>query len=288
MRSGKTKTYIFAVLIGLFLVGCADAEPVEPIAEESSDRDQAVTVVPEFQIKGVSALPDELRLEELGLTISEIQFEPLDTDSEAPAYSTREPTPLAFDIADNQTIRRGERLGLPREGTYLINVRLEPVTEVEQVEDGAVERVYSSFSVAGSVAGEAAAQRTVFNDSTTTGEPIPLPYDVDRSDDEEGESDSAQTEEGTTADTWTSFHYDSDRSVFMTLGEVDLREGEQVLSFEFDVSQWALALLEPLLDALEDGDDLHYDNGAVDVSTPLESHGHGAESLLDDAQVDSM
>ncbi|MFW5966969.1 MAG: hypothetical protein ACOCV2_05590 [Persicimonas sp.] len=250
---------------------------------DDAEQEQSVTVWPEFQIQGTSTLPEELNLETLGLTISEIQLEPVDSERDSIAYSTREPNVLTFDLSEEETSIEGDALTLPEEGTYLINVRLEPITEVEETSKGTTERVYSSFSVSGSVSGddlETTTDDPRLEGRATNGRPIPVPYETD------DDSDEVEAKSGDEA--WTEFHYDSERSVFVTLDEVELEEGEQVLSFEFDVSQWAMALLEPLIDALEDGDGVQYDDGAVDVSNPLESRGHGAESLLDDAQVDSL
>lgn len=282
MRLTKVRNVTLAgVLAAATVAGCGEVDFGTPQPSETTQRKQAVTVVPEFSVSGTSSLPGNLYLSELGLAISEIRLEPISSELGSIAYSTRNPTRLHFDVASGETVKLGEPVELPRSGRYLVSVRLEPITEVQQSEDGAAEAVSPSFSVAGFVAGEGVVRVDPrYDEKRSDGSPVPMPFDEDDGDEDEMQDMPALPTE------WTPFHYDSRRSVFFTLNEVEFDAGKQYLSFNFDVHDWALELVDPLLSAVKHTSDLSGEKErGIDVTSPLESTGHGAESLFENAEV---
>lgn len=285
MRLQTIKNFAIAGVFATAALGCGDVDFGTPDQAKSVEREQAVTVVPEFSVSGTSELPGELYLSQLGLTISEIRLEPLETEYGSIAYSTRNPTRLSFDVARGETLKLGEPIQLPSAGRYLVSVRLEPITEIEESDEGAREKISPSLSVAGFIAGEGVVGVDPrYDEKRSDGSPVPVPFD-EREDSEDGEMQdmpALPTE-------WTPFHYDSQRSVFFTLNEVEFDAGRQYLSFDFNVQDWALDLVDPLLNAVRHNSDSPTGpSDGVDVTSPLDSTGHGAESLFENASVRTM
>lgn len=284
MRQHLYKTVALAGILAASLVSCGDVDLDTPDGADTEQRQDAVTVVPEFSISGTAELPEDLHLSALGLTISEIRLEPVGSDTVA--YSTRSATQLRFDVENGETVKIGESVELPTDGRYLVSVRLEPIAETVKSEAGSSEQVSPSFSVAGYVAGDGILRVDPrYDDKRSDGSPVPMPFDEDGDDDEAESSDELRDSPALPTE-WTPFHYDSRRSVFFTLNEVEFHPGSQVLSFDFDVHDWALELVDPLLSAIQHNDDLNSgpDSG-IDVTSPLESTGHGAEALFENASV---
>lgn len=286
MRQHVYKTVALAGILAASLLSCGDVDIDTTDDDTTEQRQEAVTVVPEFSISGTSELPDDLHLSALGLTISEIRLEPVGSRSDTIAYSTRSATQLRFDVENGETVKNGEAVELPTDGRYLVSVRLEPIAETVESEVGSSEQVSPSFSVAGFVAGDGILRVDPrYDDKRSDGSPVPMPFDEDGDADEAESSDELQDTPALPTE-WTPFHYDSRRSVFFTLNEVEFHRGSQVLSFDFDVHDWALELVDPLLSAIEHNEDLSTapDSG-IDVTSPLESTGHGAEALFENASV---
>lgn len=277
MRSKNILTILVSALLAVSMAGCGDTEFGQPNQPEIAMAEQAVTVVPEFQVHGAADLPDALYLSELGLVISEIRLEPVTSDNGAVAYSTRQPTVLKFDFARGEMLRAGEPIKLPRTGRYLVGVRLEPAP-VEQESD-------ASLSVAGFVASDGIARVDPrFDGEKADGSPIPLPYDEDDTDDE----DEDELKDAPALPTqWTPFHYESRRSVYFQLGDVVFEPGRQTLTFQFNVHDWALDLVEPVLSAVENSTSPQLDE-PVDATAPVDGTGSGAEMLFENASVHAV
>jgi hypothetical protein len=282
MQLHKIKSVALAGVIAAFTTtACGQVDFGTPESSETSQIEQAVTVVPEFSVTGTSALPDKLFLSSLGLTISEIRLEPLSSESGSVAYSTRDATRLNFNVASGETVKLGEPVELPKAGRYLVSVRLEPISEVEHSDEGSVETITPSFSLSGFVAGEGVVGVDPrYDNKRSDGSPVPMPFD-----EEEIDEDAMHDTPALPTD-WTPFHYNSRRSVFFTLNEVEFSAGTQFLSFEFDVQDWALEMVDPLLTAVKHTTDVSNERDeGIDVTNPLESTGHGAESLFENAEV---
>jgi hypothetical protein len=279
----RTKLLSSIALMGIFLVGLAACgEGSFGDADNTTSRGQAVTVVPEFSVTGTSTLPEELYLSELGLAISEIRLEPLSSDVASVAYSSRHAIDLHFDVARGELQKEGAPLQLPQAGRYMVSVRLDPSVSTEEASEGIAETVSPSLSLAGFVAGESIVRIDPrYDEKRSDGSPVPMPFDENEDDDTEIQDAPALPLE------WTPFRYDSQRSVFFTLGEVELDAGEQTLSFDFDVEDWALELVDPLVSAVTHRDDptASDEEEGVDVTRPLESTGHGPEAFFQSASV---
>jgi hypothetical protein len=112
-----------------------------------------------------------------------------------------------------------------------------------------------------------------------------MPFDED-----DGDGDEEVTSEPPAgcAD-WTAFHYDSSRSLFVPLNEVEIGEDSEYLSFEFNIHDWAAAMVDPLQSAVEqNSEEQTADNQGVDVTQSLENGGYSAEMLFNDARVSSI
>jgi hypothetical protein len=275
MRSTQILTMLVAGLLTLSMAGCGDVDFGQPSHPDIEMAEQAVTVVPEFQINGTSELPEQLYLSELGLVISEIKLEPITTDSGSVAYSTREPTVLKFDVARGETVRQGEPVKLPEAGRYLVGVRLEPAQVSETVDP--------SLSVAGFVASNGIDRVDPrFDGKTSDGSPIPLPYDEDEAD-EDDEDDLKDAPALPTQ--WTPFHVGSQKTKFFSVGDVFIQPGRQKLTFQFNVNDWALDLVDPVLSAVENNSSAEMDQEGVDATRSVEGTGRGAEKLFETASV---
>lgn len=275
MRTQRIATIALAGLVAASMWGCGDTGDASTDEVEASTRAQAVTVVPQFSVSGSEEMPEELYLTELGLAISEIRLTPVDGRDTSVAYSSAHPTTLTFDVAHGEKVEVIEPMQLPHPGRYLVSVRLEPTGTTGAPEDGV-----PSFSVSGFVAGDG----VVLIDPRDTGaqsdgSPVPMPFDED-------DDDAQMADRPALPKEWTPFHYGSRRSVFFQLNDVEIQEGQQYLSFNFDVHDWALELVDPLLSAMRNVDQpMSEDDDAVDVTTPLESTGHGPEALFENASV---
>lgn len=253
---------LIAAVAATPLMGCVDVDLGGPDVAERTTVEQGVTVVPEFSISGTDAIPESLYITDLGLTVSEIRLEPLTTSSLA--YSTREATSLHFDLAGEETLLTADPVELPHAGRYLVSIRLEPV-------DGSAD-VTSSLSAQGFVieSGDAAV------DDVSDGEPQPMPFDpkADATDDEVGDASAYPTE-------WTPFQYHSKRAVFYTFSDVEFEAGEQVLSFSFNLHDWAGGVAEPISNAVR----ANRTDDSVDVTNQVDSSGTGAEALMETGVV---
>lgn len=277
-----TKLFSSIALVSIFLIGLAACgEGGFGDEDSTTSRGQAVTVVPEFSVSGTSTLPEELYLSELGLSISEIRLEPISSDVASVAYSSRHAIDLHFDVARGETLKEGTPLQLPQAGRYMVSVRLDPTVSTEDAGEGVAETVSPSLSLSGFVAGESIVRVDPrYDEKRSDGSPVPMPFDETENDDAELQDRPALPLE------WTPFRYDSQRSVYFTLGEVEFDTGEQTLSFDFDVEDWALELVEPLVDAVTYRDDpASAEEEGVDVTLPLESTGHGPEAFFQSASV---
>ncbi|MFU8804298.1 MAG: hypothetical protein ACNA8W_10850 [Bradymonadaceae bacterium] len=270
-------------MIGLGMIGavgfmgCGESDgPVHPDVE-TTERNQAVTVTPEFSITGTEFLPDELYLAELGLSITEIRLEPI-SGRNGVAYSTSKPIRLSFDVADGELVKRGAAVKFPEAGRFLVSVRLEPIEHYDQVKGAQVTE--SSLSIAGFVAGT---DGRTLSGNHQDGNPLPLPFDEII---EESNDDQELTERDGSPMDWTPFHYDSKRAVFYTFSDVELSSGEQYLTFTFDIRDWAVELIEPIVRAVNSSTSPSLSGGqGVDITSQLDSTGSGTEAFMDSATV---
>lgn len=280
---------LFATLFGLSLValgavGCGE-EPEVVELEEAAEREAlssttSAIVTPQFRLSGLDDIPQGLSLQELGLSISEIRLEPLN-GSDGLAYATTQPFELAFDLSQGQYAMERQSVVLPQTGRFLVSVRLEPdgqgLDENDQV---------GSLNLRGRVRSELLDEQESDQDDSDSGlnptgagelegrendgSPLPLPLDEHRF----GEFSQ-----------WTTFAFRSDRTVFYTFSDVYLEPGEQILTFDFDLRDWAASALLPLVDAAE----LDDTQEEVDVSQDFDSPDSGGpESLLNAGSVSTQ
>lgn len=268
--------FVVASAAVLLIAGCGDPELLDShhVNAERSTAELAV-VTPEFQITGLPDIPQELSLEELGLSITEIRLEPL-RGERGVAYSTSRPIHLAFDIASGETSLRGDTVEFPETGRFLVSLRLEP-TETGLDPAGNGER--GSLEMSGMVRndflinsdegdttkyGDDGEDRGVDRD----GNPLPLP--VTPYSDEEP------------AGMWSAFSFSSRRAVFYTFSDIELVAGEQTLTFSFDLNDWATTAIAPIVNAVErEGRE-----GSTDISGALDSPtAVGPEALLQSGTV---
>lgn len=249
-----------AGLAVMAMAGCVDMEVTGDDDPVLVERQQAVTVVPEFSISGAEALPESLYVTELGLAVTEIRLEPM-TTSDSLAYSTREPIFVEFDVASGELTRTHQPVELPSSGKYLVSIRLEPV----DLEDGES----SSFTMNGFVAGGSPLDATA--DETNDGRPQPMPFDGGTM------TDDQMTDRQAYPQQWTSFEYRSKRAVFFTFDDVEFDEGEQFLTFNFDVHDWAFEVVEPISNAVRTN---QTESDNVDVTKQVDGSGTGVEALI--------
>lgn len=254
---------VSAACATLSVAGCVDMDLGGPGSTELEQRQQAVSVVPEFTITGTDAVPASLYLTDLGLAVSEIRLEPLSSPSSL-AYSTRDSMLVEFDLSQNQTTRTGEVVELPSAGRYLVSIRLEPIV-VEGVET-------SSFSAHGFVIDDHVNQPI---DEVADGEPQPMPFDPGTV------TDGHLTDKQEFPTEWTPFDYQSKRAVFYTFSDVEFAEGQQFLTFSFDVRDWAVEVVDPITNAVR----ANKTDDTVDATKQIESSGTGAEALIETGVV---
>lgn len=262
---------IWVAAAALLVAGCAEVEDTDPVVEPVETRQQDVTVVPTFTITGLNQLPDQLYLTELGFTVSEIRLEPLTSRDGQVAYSVVKPRTFHFKVADGDLVQSGEPIELPHAGRYLVSLRLEPTSEPELTP-------LSSFELSGFVA-----QSSMRVDPRASGDgrgdrPRPNPFDGGGQ--VEPPDDGTIQDSPETPESWTPFHYHSERAVFFPLNEVDLSAGEQHLDFSFDVQKWAVEIVDPISRAVETDESVRGEQEGVDISRHLDSSGQGAEAFI--------
>ena len=244
------------IIIGIGLVaavGCVDQTAIEDGPLNTITAKQAVVVVPEFGLANVDRISEDMAIDKLGLSISELRFEPLQTDGSL-AYTTREAIQLDFDVSADALRIESAPIELPEPGRYLISMRLEPNDE---------ERL-DTFSMTGTVREQLGADRTGQN---SDGRPQPVPFD-----------DMNESE-------WTPFVYSSRRTVFYTFNDVELNSGEQSLSFDFNTSDWSLEVVDSISKAVRNTGVSSEDG--VDVTKTVDGSGDGIERLMEAGVVRS-
>lgn len=267
MNSIKKLSVLLGLLVVLGSSGCADFEALMDESDEFEEQSQAIMVTPEFSIHGLKDIPRGLHLTELGLAISEIRFQPVMATTSGIAYSTSEPFRLVFDVENEEAIKRLEPIEFPTAGRFVVSIRLE-ATEEDASSQG-------SLSMSGLVASEGVTRKDprTNSDGKFDGNPLPLPFDK-RRDDAQDDCE------------WTPFQYNSKRAVFYTFSDVELKPGEQTLSFDFNIQDWAGELVEPIARAVQNVSSPDFgDAGGVDVTTQIDSIGWGAEALMEGASV---
>src|SRR5690554_1962242 len=264
--------------IALLMTGamaCGQAEAGSDDAHSHIDeRSQPARVTPEFRLSGIGELPDELIIEEVGLAITEIRLQPVGTSEVA--FSTTRPIGLNFDLSEGVTSIRGRAVEFPQTGRYLVSVRLEPLSaekrgelepeESAEVPQGSLELnglVRYGDTTIGKVGGE-----------DEDGNPLPLPFE--------------RTRVVTIDGTWTPFHYESNRAVFLALSNVELVPGDQTLAFTFDLNQWAIGALEPIVSAVEAVGSQGRPGEVIDISPSLDAGNIGTEAMARAATVSTL
>ncbi len=264
-------TLIISLTFGLLAAGCAEAITESPDTAPTQTAQQAVTVVPTFSIDGISELPEQLHITKIGLAVSEIRLEPLNSTSNSVVYSAVDAEVYTFDVANGEIVHEGTPIELPEPGRYLVSIRLEPV-EADNDE------LVSSFAVNGFVA-QSSLRVDPRADGVDHNQPLPDPFD---------QGGEAQPEQGDdlvdapeTPDSWTPFHYHSERAVFFPLNDVEFEPGQQSLEFAFDLQNWGVDLVGPISRAVERDESAQGSRrNGVDVSRHLDSSGQGTEAFV--------
>ncbi|RAL23533.1 hypothetical protein DL240_05065 [Lujinxingia litoralis] len=264
-------------LIALGLVACGQSgEDGGPGDGLTSQGHQSVRVTPEFRLSGIGELPEELIIEEVGLAITEIRLQPV-VGSEV-AYSTTRPFGLSFDLSRGESAIQGMPVEFPQSGRYLVSVRMEPLSEGERAEldpMDAADVPEGSLELNGLVRYGAVADGKV-GGNDEDGNPLPLPFERTR-------VEIVDTDTG-----WTPFHYESNRAVFFALSNVELSPGDQTLVFTFDLNQWAIRALEPIVEAVESVGRQGQAGEVIHISPSLDSGTDGAEVLARTATVAAL
>lgn len=272
-KNHKMVALALALLVPGF-VGCGDMELDKLV--NSEDQPEEVTeyalVTPEFAVRGLDEVPEELMLQQLGLSVAEIRLEPLRGD-EGFVYATSRPFSLTFDLESGEEVLRGETVKFPEAGRFLVSIRLEPPDEDKQLEID--DPLYAgSLGLRGMVRSNFLAsdegQRELSDDEEdgkeNDGNPLPLP--AERINDDE--------------EMWTAFTLRSDRVVAYTYSDVELVPGEQALTFSFDVQDWARDAAAPIIDAAESHDS---DAEVIDLGGVMDSPTSEPEALLGTGSV---
>lgn len=283
---------LIPLVAAIALIGCVPTEETTPVVQDVETQQQAVSVTPTYSIVGMGDLPQALHLSQIGFGVSEIRLEPIDGSQSSVAYSAVRSEFVTFDVANGEQHKAGTAIELPDAGRYLVSLRFEPV-ERSRTSDA------SSFVMSGFVDQESARINPLADDGNND-RPTPLPFSPDEGGgepepDEPGDpvEDSAEDDAellGLSGESWTPFHYQSERAVFFPLGEVEFVHGEQQLDFSFDVRDWAANVVEPIAQAVEIDQAITDPtaNQGVDISRYLDSNGHGAESFVEKARVKAM
>lgn len=287
MKRTSLLTSLLLILLSTIALGaCAELDEPATQVETAPQVQRGVSVVPTFSIDGVDALPDDLIIDSLGFTVSEIRLEPLTGPAGAVAYTAVTPQRIAFNVAEGDGEQRGESIELPRSGRYLVSIRMEPMREGEAQKP-------SSFALRGFIAQNSSRVDPRYADDSGD-RPGPHPFDGGTSGGDAGNPGDPVEESHPDAledspeelQTWTPFHYKSERASFFPLGEVEFEPGEQRLHFSFDLHKWAAGLVEPISRAVEVDTSLQDPSySGVDISRYLDSHGHGPEDFLSRGRV---
>jgi len=287
VRHGWLTTLIVAGAVALVSAGCGEMNRAD---DEIRTEKDAVRIVPTFQLEGTENLPENLRIDKLGLAVSEIQLTPNSSD-ESVAYSTKKAMGLDFQIEDGQTVRQGSEMTLPETGDYDVSVRLEPVADVQRRAETGERRNYS-LRVSGYVAGDGVVRVDPRDDGETSdGHPVPFPASPDRTDSDSDEEPQV-SDKPSLPKQWTPFEYESTKSVVYTLDQVEFRGGRQILSFSFDADKWALEVVEPVAEAVQTDAtptrESKSGQSVVDVTKEIDSRGEGPEALADHMSVQAV
>lgn len=269
----------------LATAGCTDMFSSEEHSSEHTT-ERPVRVVPTFHLEGTDEVPEQLRLEDLGLAISEIELTPSSPDDSV-AYSSRAPMGLEFHVEDGEVQLSGDELVLPEPGTYDVSLRLEPTGSRRDATGAKQSRDYS-MRISGYVAGNGIVRVDRDDDGENEdGRPVPFPASPDRDDEDDGNvSDRPEL-----PNQWTPFEYESGESVVHTLDQVEIGGDRQILSFSFDAEDWALELLEPLSRAVRRKEtsprnpDDQGGGSVVDVTREVERLGGGPAEMEEHMSV---
>lgn len=268
-------TLAAGVVLLLVLGSCGDAMRTDG-SSDTETQEQPVKVVPKFEIDGTHNFPDNVRFDDLGLTVASITLTPLEAE-EGVAYSTSDADSIAFDVGDGPLEREGRPVELPESGKFDVTLRLEPIRrDGEGAKEGTNDY---SLSLSGHVAGIESSEATA--GGTQDGQPIPMPASPDDWE-TDGNSGSAEASDRTgTPAHWMPFEYSTRESVRMTLDEVELVEGTQYLRFRFDAEEWASEIATPVARAVWSKQPESGVSGdeAVDVTRAVDSRGEGSKSL---------
>lgn len=269
MNMKPSKILFLLLVLFLGLTACAE-EPLVIELEEASQDSHASTqtsalITPEFRLIGLDEMPRELLLQQLSLAVSEIRLEPLRSHGGI-AYSTSQPFELVFDLSTGEDSITFDAVELPETGRFLVSIRLEPPRHIDlesQMEGSLGMRGMIRTDLVDNLDDEDEKSDGEEHD----GSPLPLPFDkIDEGDD----------------DSWTPFTFTSERAVFYTFSDVEFDVGEQVLTFEFELGDWAKSAVNPLAEAIEENPDQE----VVDISHEFDTpEAGGPEALLDTGSV---
>lgn len=224
MNTSTAKIVASSALVALLLSGCGDLDVAEPIDDGAQGAESSALVTPEFQVEGVDGESEQLLLEQLGLSISEIRIEPLSGDGQELTYTTSEPPEFRFATSQQKTSLQGAQIELPESGRFRVSLGMEPDAEIDFEE--------SSESDSLDLAGLVRTQDPVTDEEDETsdgkdndGSPLPLPVEPVREDD--GDDEEVM---------WTALELTGgEQGIFYTFLDVELVAGEQVLTIVLDL-----------------------------------------------------
>jgi len=273
----KAQTTTVAALVVLFLVlgSCGDAMRTDGASGDDT-RERAVKVIPTFEIDGTHNFPDNVRFDDLGLTVSSITLTPID-EEQGVAYSTSDADSIEFDVGDGRLEREGRPIALPETGRFDVTLRLEPVDD-EGTAQGDASDDYS-LALSGHVAGIEDSGAT--DGGAQDGNPIPVPASPNDWNTDLDDASAEADDRTSTPAHWMPFEYTTRESVRMTLSAVELRNGTQYLRFNFDAEEWASEIATPVARAVwsKEPETGTSDEEAVDVTRAVDSRGEGSKSL---------
>ena len=271
--------------LAVLLAGCGEAARTD--GDSTRTKESAVRVVPKFHLEGTEQLPENLRLHDLGLAVSEIRLTPVNPGGDV-AYSNRKPLGLDFRVGEGEIERKGGELVLPDAGKFDVSLRLEPVRS-DQKDAKAAPAGRSgkySFRISGYVSGDGVVRVDPRDGENSDGHPVPFPASPKH---EDSESDNQVSDTPALPKQWTPFQYESRKSVVYTLDSVEFVEGKQYLSFSFDAQDWALELVKPLSRAVQSDsgptEEAQKGQNVVDVTKEIDRLGEGPEALGDHMSV---
>jgi hypothetical protein len=255
----------------VLLTACGQQQRVVDTSEASGElTNEEAEVVPKFVVTGLDKLPEKLVVKNLDLSISEIRLEPISFSRQGIAYASRTRTRLSFELGDGRRSEVGSRMALPRPGEYTVSVRLEPT----QTSDT---RRKPSLRLTGLVLGEDD-KRASPEEHEADGNPMPVPFD-------EGNENTGSNSK---TKSWTPFHYASYKTVYLTLGRVDLQRGPQQLAFKFNLHKWGSELVDPVIEAVRGVTDPAGDaSKGIDVTRQVENQS-GPAALVGSASLETQ